>query len=495
MLSPRSDDEMRLLEVAGQQSLIIPNSTFIAGGWLTVAQDQCFVVYDPATSKPLAYVPDLDSRQCEHAVEAAKEARTKLALLTAKDRRRMLRKWFDLVQSAAGDLADIITGENGKPLAEAKGEVKYASEFIDWFSGEAERFDGAVYQSSNHNSRIVTIKQPVGIVGIVTPWNFPAAMVTRKVAAALAAGCPCVIKPAPETPLSAIALTHLAHQAGFPAGSLSIVTTRRHTVEVGKVLTQHPDIRKFSFTGSTEVGKVLAAQCTGTMKRASLELGGNAAVIVFDDADCEKATEGIMASKFRLSGQTCVCANRVYVHSRIYDKLAATLVTRVKQLRLGAGHDPETTLGPLITEAAVEKVDMHVRNAVARGARVLTGGSRATKLGATFFEPTVLVDVAADSICATEETFGPLLPLFKFEDEQEVIKLANAPSVGLAGYFFTQDIARAWRVAEALEVGMVINTGLISNVASPFGGVKESGQGREVSFPAGKAIAGFFPHA
>lgn len=312
-----------------------------------------------------------------------------------------------------------------------------------------------VYQSSNHNSRIVTIKQPVGVVGIVTPWNFPAAMVTRKVAAALAAGCPCVIKPAPETPLSAIALAHLAHQAGFPAGSLSIVTTKRHTVQVGKVLTQHPDIRKFSFTGSTAVGKVLAAQCTGTMKRVSLELGGNAAVIVFDDADCEKATEGIMASKFRLSGQTCVCANRVYVHSRIYDKLAATLVTRVKQLRLGAGRDPDTTLGPLITEAAVEKVDMHVRDAVARGARVLTGGSRATKLGATFFEPTVLVDVAADSICATEETFGPLLPLFKFEDEQEVIKLANAPSVGLAGYFFTQDIARAWRVAEALEVGMV----------------------------------------
>ncbi|KAI8711922.1 Succinate-semialdehyde dehydrogenase [Fusarium sp. LHS14.1] len=461
--------------------LVVPNSTFIAGDWLTVAQDQCFVVYDPATSKPVAYVPDLDSRQCEQAVEGAKEAQKKLALLTAKDKSRLLRKWFELVQVVAGDLADIITRENGKPLEEAKGEVKYASDFIDWFSGEAERFEGAVYQSSNHNSRIVIIKQPVGVVGIVTPWNFPAAMVTRKVAAALAAGCPCVIKPAPETPLSAVALAHLAHQSGFPVGSLSILTTRRHTVQVGKVLTQHPDIRKFSFTGSTTVGKVLAAQCTGTMKRVSLELGGNAAVIVFDDADCEKAVEGIMTSKFRLSGQTCVCANRVFVHSSIYDKLSAMLVAKVQQLKLGVGHEPETTLEPLITEAAVDKVAMHVQDAVARGARVVTGGSRATELGPTFFEPTVLVDVAADSRCAAE-TFGPLLPLFKFEDEEEVVRLANSLSVGLAGYFFTRDIARAWRVAESLEVGMVgVNTGLISNVASPFGGVKESVQGREGS--------------
>lgn len=292
-------------------------------------------------------------------------------------------------------------------------------------------------------------------MGIVTPWNFPAAMITRKVAAALAAGCPCVVKPAPETPLTALVLAYLAHVAGFPDGSFSVVTTKANTVEVGKVLTQHPAIRKFSFTGSTAVGKVLAAQCTTTVKKVSLELGGNAPFVVFDDADCEKASEAILASKFRLSGQTCVCANRVYIQTGIYDKLAAVLVEKVSAFRIGPGSDSASTMGPLITPTAVGKVEVHVQDAVGRGAHVLTGGNRACSLGDCFFEPTVLTEVPTDSLCAREETFGPLLPLFRFESEDDAIRLANASDAGLAGYFFTQDISRAWRVAEAIEAGMV----------------------------------------
>lgn len=327
----------------------------------------------------------------------------------------------------------------------------------------------------------MTIKQPVGIVGIITPWNFPAAMVTRKVAAAIAAGCPCVVKPAAETPLTALALANLAHRAGLPAGSLNIVTTLSKTIEVGKVLTQHPAIQKFSFTGSTLVGKLLAAQCTSTMKKMSLELGGNAPFIVFDDADIEKAVDGIMASKFRLSGQTCVCVNRLYVQSGIHDRLVDAVVARVNAFRLGPGSEKETTLGPLISDKAVNKVELHVQDAVQRGGMILTGGKPATDLGEAFFPATVISNVDPDSLCAREETFGPLLPILKFESEKNAIKLANNTNVGLAGYFFTENVSRAWRVAEALEVGMVgVNTGLISDVASPFGGIKESGQGREV---------------
>jgi succinate-semialdehyde dehydrogenase / glutarate-semialdehyde dehydrogenase len=318
-------------------------------------------------------------------------------------------------------------------------------------------------------------------VGIITPWNFPAAMVTRKVAAAIAAGCPCVVKPAAETPLTALALANLAHRAGLPAGSLNIITTLSKTIEVGKVLTQHPAIQKFSFTGSTPVGKLLAAQCTSTMKKMSLELGGNAPFIVFDDADIEKAVDGIMASKFRLSGQTCVCANRLYVQSGIHDRLVEAVVARVNAFRLGPGSEKETTLGPLISYKAVKKVESHVQDAVQRGGKILTGGKPATDLGESFFPATVISNVDTDSLCAREETFGPLLPILKFESEEDAIKLANNTDVGLAGYFFTENVSRAWRIAEALEVGMVgVNTGLISDVASPFGGIKESGQGREV---------------
>lgn len=307
----------------------------------------------------------------------------------------------------------------------------------------------------------------MGVVGIVTPWNFPAAMITRKVAAALAAGCPCVVKPAPETPLTALILAKLAHVAGFPAGAFSVVTTKANTIEVGKILTQHPDLRKFSFTGSTAVGKLLAAQCTSTVKRVSLELGGNAPFVVFDDADCEKATEAILASKFRLSGQTCVCANRIYVQSGIYDKLAGFLAARVGEFRLGPGADSESTMGPLITSAAVSKVESHVQDAVERGARILTGGKRAQALGDCFFEPTVLADIPTESLCAKEETFGPLLPLFKFENEEDAVRMANASEAGLAGYFFTNDVSRAWRVAEAIEVGMVRKS-LLSGSQSPL---------------------------
>lgn len=408
------------------------------------------------------------------AVNGAIWAAAELKVMTGKKRGELLRAWYDLVKAAQEDIASVITLENGKTIAEARGEVSYAADFIDWFAGEAPRIDGCVSLArlssssylepnvalqaplaSNPSNRVVTIKQPVGVCGIVTPWNFPAAMVTRKVGAALAAGCPCVVKPAPDTPLTALVLANLANQAGFPPGSLSIVTTKSKTVEVGKVLTQHPAIRKFSFTGSTAVGKLLAAQCTGTVKRVSLELGGNAPFIVFDDANLEKAADAIMVSKFRLSGQTCVCTNRVYVQDGVYDQLAPLLVDRIRKFRLGPGRNTESTMGPLISKDAVSKVDMHVKDALKRGATVLIGGKHESSLDGAFFQPTLLVDVPPDALCAREETFGPLLPMFRFKADEEAVELANASEAGLAGYFFTERVSRAWKVAESLEVGMV----------------------------------------
>ncbi|GAM39999.1 succinate-semialdehyde dehydrogenase [Talaromyces pinophilus] len=464
-------------------TLIQPQSAFIGGQWVDSPDGLYFDVINPATSLPISKLPDLGTAQVVDAIASAKNAAETLKRLSGKQRGELLRRWYNAVKEAQDDIAIIITAENGKPLAEARGEVTYAADFLDWFSGEAPRLDGRVIPASNPSNRVVTIKQPVGIVGIITPWNFPAAMVTRKVAAAIAAGCPCVVKPAAETPLTALALANLAHRAGLPAGSLNIITTLSKTIEVGKVLTQHPAIQKFSFTGSTPVGKLLAAQCTGTMKKMSLELGGNAPFIVFDDADIEKAVDGIMASKFRLSGQTCVCANRLYVQSGIHDRLVEAVVARVNAFRLGPGSEKETTLGPLISYKAVKKVESHVQDAVQRGGKILTGGKPATDLGEAFFPATVISNVDTDSLCAREETFGPLLPILKFESEEDAIKLANNTDVGLAGYFFTENVSRAWRIAEALEVGMVgVNTGLISDVASPFGGIKESGQGREGSY-------------
>ncbi|KAF2018233.1 aldehyde dehydrogenase [Aaosphaeria arxii CBS 175.79] len=463
-------------------SLIQPDSAYVNGEWVQSQSNQYFDIYDPASGRVVAKVPDLDESQCVAAIEGASAAAEKLKSLTGKSRGQILRRWFELVLESKDDIAQLITVENGKPLAEAKGEVSYASDFIDWFAGAAPRISGTVEQASNPSNRVITIKQPVGIVGIITPWNFPAAMITRKVAAALAAGCPCIVKPAPETPLTALALANLASRAGFPDGSISIVTTRKNTIAIGKVLTQHPLIRKFSFTGSTAAGKILSSQCTQTVKRVSLELGGNAPVIVFEDADLERTTDAILMSKFRLSGQTCVCANRIYVQSSIYDKLAAMLKAKVERFRLGAGLDPETTHGPLINKQAVDKVDYHVRDAVERGAKILVGGQRAPQLGESFYLPTILLDVPFDALCAREETFGPLLPMFKFETEDEVMTLANKLEAGLAGYLFTTNVSRAWQVAEGVEVGMIgVNTGIISDVASPFGGVKQSGQGREGS--------------
>ncbi|CRG84139.1 succinate-semialdehyde dehydrogenase (NADP+) [Talaromyces islandicus] len=464
------------------QSLIQPDSAFINGKWYRPESGIYFDVINPATSLPVARLPDLDEGQCLEAVHAAVNAAAQLRNTPGKQRAEILRRWCNLMHEASDDLAAIITAENGKPLAEAQGEVAYASSFLEWFSGEASRIDGAVYQASDPANRIVTIKQPVGIVGIITPWNFPAAMITRKVGAAIAAGCPCIIKPAAETPLTALAIAHLAHQAGLIAGALNIVTTLVHTQIVGKMLTQHPSIRKFSFTGSTAVGKLLAAQCMTTMKKISLELGGNAPFIVFNDADIKKAVDGIISCKFRLSGQTCVCANRLYVQSGIHDQIVEALVIRINQFRLGPGDQPETTLGPLISKKATEKVAAHTEDAVKRGGRVVTGGKVASELGEAFFQPTVITNVSPEALCAREETFGPFLPIFTFETEEEVVQLANSTDVGLAGYFFTENASRAWRVAESLEVGMVgVNTGLISDVASPFGGIKESGQGREGS--------------
>ncbi|KAA8652810.1 NAD-dependent succinate-semialdehyde dehydrogenase [Aspergillus tanneri] len=465
-----------------QDKSLLRGVELIQGGRETsLCPGQFFEVTDPATSRPIALVPDLDAEQCIEAVTTAVKAAEEVKKLTAKARSEMLQKWCTLTREAEEDLSRIITAENGKPLVEAKAEIAYASEFIHWFSGEAQRLDGSkVTASSVSSHRVITLKQPVGVVGIVTPWNFPAAMVTRKVAAAIAAGCTCVLKPAEETPMTALAMAELANRAGLPAGAFSVVTTATHRVEVGKVLTQHPDIRKFSFTGSTAVGKLLAAQCATTVKRVSLELGGNAAFVIFDDANLEKAVEGIMQSKFRLSGQTCVCANRVYIQSGIHDRLVQALVQRVKCFQLGPGDDPNTTLGPLINSRAADKVAVHVEDARARGAQILFGGQRAEGLGRAFFEPTVAINVHPDSLCAQEETFGPLVPIIKFDSEEDAIQMTNSSSVGLSGYLFTESLSRAWRVAEAMEVGMVgVNTGRISDVAVPFGGVKESGLGRE----------------
>ncbi|KAH8597554.1 Aldehyde/histidinol dehydrogenase [Bisporella sp. PMI_857] len=454
----------------------------VNGEWVAASDGSTFEVIDPATSACIAVLPELDVAQCNEAVDGAAAAAVQLKQLTSKERGALLRRWYDLVVAARDDLSQIITAENGKPLVEAQGEVTYAADFLEWFSGVGRWKSGMVLDASKSENRVVTIKQPVGICGIITPWNFPAAMITRKVAAAIAAGCPCVVKPAAETPLTALALAELGRRAGLPAGALSIITTKKNTISVGKVLTQHPQIRKFSFTGSTAVGKLLAAQCTSTMKRVSLELGGNAPFIVFDDAELGHAVDAVIASKFRLSGQTCVCANRVYVQAGIYDRFAAAIVDKVQNIKLGPGNDPKSNIGPLITPSAALKVLRHVEDAVELGAKVLVGGKLALNLGEAFFQPTVLGYVSPRAQCAKEETFGPLLPLTRFETEDDVVHLANSTEVGLAGYFFTENLSRAWRVAEALEVGMVgVNTGIISDVASPFGGIKESGQGREGS--------------
>ncbi|CAN9514514.1 unnamed protein product [Ophioblennius macclurei] len=452
---------------------------YVDGRWVSAAS--AFPVLDPATGQEIARVSDCGPAEAKRAVDAASRAFTSWRGSTAKERSILLRKWFDLMTLHKDDLAKLITFECGKPLKESVGEVAYSASFLEWFSEEARRVYGDIVASPFRDRKIFLLKQPVGVASIITPWNFPSAMITRKVGAALAAGCTVVVKPAEDTPLSALALAELAEQAGVPPGVFNVVPcSREQTAAVGRVLCTDPLVAKISFTGSTATGKLLLKMAADTVKKVSMELGGHAPFIVFDSADMDRAVAGAMASKFRNSGQTCVCSNRFLVQSGVYQRFVERLGAAMDaELRLGHGSDPQTTQGPLINQRAADKVLQQVSDAVSQGATVLRGGKR---LQASFVEPTLLVGVTADMLCAQEETFGPLVPVIRFDTEEEALAIANAANVGLAGYFFSQDVSQIWRVAENLEVGMVgVNEGLVSSAEAPFGGVKESGLGREGS--------------
>ncbi|MFZ5608007.1 MAG: NAD-dependent succinate-semialdehyde dehydrogenase [Pseudomonadota bacterium] len=458
---------------------LLKDKCYVNGAWVAAKTGQSFAVTNPATGKTIVHVPDCGALETKRAIAAARKAFPAWAAKTAKERATVLRRWHDLIMARQDELAALMTAEQGKPLAEARGEVAYAASFVEWFAEEAKRVYGDIIPGHSPDKRIVVLKQPIGVVGAITPWNFPAAMITRKVAPALAAGCTAVVKPAEATPLTALALAALAHEAGVPAGVFNVLTG--DAVAIGQTLCASPDVAKISFTGSTEVGKILLRQSADTVKKLSLELGGNAPFIVFEDADLTAAVAGAIMSKYRNSGQTCVCANRIYVQAKIYNAFARKLAKAVGGLRVGDGLKGASDQGPLIDKAAVRKVESHVRDAVKKGAKVLVGGKR-HKLGGNFFEPTVLTGVTPSMKVSREETFGPVAPLIAFEGEEEVVKLANDTRFGLAAYFYTRDLARAWRVSEALEYGIVgLNTGLISTEVAPFGGVKESGLGREGS--------------
>ena len=461
---------------------LLRESAYINGEWVQARSGNRFSITNPANGEHLASVPDMDAEDTRQAIRAAEAAWPEWRARPAKERAGVLRRWFDLVMQHQEDLACLMTAEQGKPLAEARGEVAYGASFIEWFAEEAKRAYGDVVPGHGRDKRIVVIKQPIGVVAAITPWNFPVAMITRKVAPALAAGCPVVVKPAEDTPLCALALAALAEDAGVPPGILNILTcSKDRAPQVGEEMTTSPMVRKVSFTGSTPVGKLLMRQASGTVKKVSLELGGNAPFIVFDDADLDAAVAGLMASKYRNTGQTCVCANRIYVQSGVYDEFVDKLKTAVGKLVVGPGLEGETHQGPLINQAALDKVRRHIADATERGAKVVMGG-QAHALGGTFFEPTILTDVTQDMLVASEETFGPVAPLFRFETEEQAITMANDSEFGLAAYFYSNDIRRIWHVAEALETGMIgINDGIISTEAAPFGGVKESGLGREGS--------------
>jgi succinate-semialdehyde dehydrogenase / glutarate-semialdehyde dehydrogenase len=462
-----------------KDSQLLRQRAYIAGRWCEADNRKSFLVTNPATGEVLAQVPDMEAAETRRAIEAAKAAWPEWRRKTAKERATFLRKWHDLMMANVDDLAWIMTAEQGKPLAESKDEISYAASFIEWFAEEGKRVYGDTIPSPWNDRRLLVVKEPVGVCCAITPWNFPAAMITRKAGPALAAGCTMVVKPAESTPLSAFALAVLAERAGIPAGVFNVLTGEPRAI--GGEMTSNPDVRKITFTGSTGVGRLLMRQSADTIKKLSLELGGNAPLIVFDDADLDAAVEGTIISKFRNSGQTCVCANRVYVQHGVYDAYAEKLVVAVKQLKVGNGLEPGVLQGPLIDEAAVEKAEDHISDAVSKGARVLLGGKRHS-LGHTFFEPTVLADVTAKMKVAREETFGPVAPLFRFYKDEEAVQLSNDTEFGLASYFFGRDIGRIWRVADQLEYGMVgINTGLISTEAAPFGGMKQSGLGREGS--------------
>jgi len=457
---------------------LLKTDALINGTW--VQGSSRFDVLDPATGHKLADVANLGPLDAEAAIAAANAAWPAWRNKTAKERSIILRKWFDLLMANQDDLGTIMTAEQGKPLPEAKGEVAYAASFVEWFAEEAKRVNGETLPQFDNNRRLLILRQPIGVCAAITPWNFPIAMITRKVAPALAAGCTVVIKPAELTPLTALAAAELAIRAGIPAGVLNMITADAdNSIAVGKVLCASDIVRHISFTGSTEVGRILMAQSAPTVKKLSLELGGNAPFIVFDDADIDSAVEGAFASKYRNAGQTCVCSNRIYVQAGVYDAFVAKFAAKVKTAKVGNGFDDGVNQGPLIEEAALQKVERHVQDALAKGGRLVAGGQRLT---GQFFEPTVVADATADMLCAREETFGPFAPVFKFDTEQEAIDAANATEFGLASYFYTRDVGRIWRVSEALEYGMVgANVGLLATEHVPFGGVKQSGLGREGS--------------
>lgn len=461
---------------------LLKTDGLINGQW--VAGASRFDVLDPATGHKLADVANLGPKDAEAAIAAANAAWPAWKAKTAKERSIILRKWFDLLMANQEDLGRILTAEQGKPFAEAKGEIAYGASFVEWFAEEAKRVNGETLPTFDNNRRLIVLKQPIGVCAAITPWNFPLAMITRKVAPALAAGCPVIIKPAELTPLTALAAAELAIRAGIPAGVLNMLCADAdNSIAVGKVLCESDVVRHISFTGSTEVGRILMAQCAPTVKKMSLELGGNAPFIVFDDADIDSAVEGAFASKYRNAGQTCVCSNRIYVQAGVYDSFVEKFAAKVKTTKVGNGFEDGVSQGPLIEEAALVKVQRHVDDAVAKGARVMTGGKRLTNIGSgQFFEPTVVADATADMLCAKEETFGPFAPVFKFHTEQEAVDAANNTEFGLASYFYSRDVGRIFRVSEALEYGMVgINVGILATEHVPFGGVKQSGLGREGS--------------
>jgi len=457
---------------------LLKTDALINGHWVKGASR--FDVHDPATGQKLADVANLTAKDAEAAIDAANAAWPAWRNKTGKERSILLRKWFDLLMANQEDLGRIMTAEQGKPFAEAKGEVAYGASFVEWFAEEAKRVNGETLPQFDNNRRLMVLKQPIGVCAAITPWNFPLAMITRKVAPALAAGCPVVIKPAELTPLTALAAAELAIRAGIPAGVVNIITADSdNSIAIGKVFCSSDIVRHISFTGSTEVGRILMAQSAPSIKKLALELGGNAPFIVFDDADIDSAVDGAMASKYRNAGQTCVCANRIYVQDAVYDEFVQKFSAKVKTLKVGNGFEDGVAQGPLIEDAAIEKVQRHVQDAISKGGKVMVGGN---KLNGQFFEPTVIADARADMLCAREETFGPFAPVFRFHKEQEAVDAANNTEFGLASYFYSRDIGRIYRVSEALEYGMVgINVGIIATEHVPFGGVKQSGLGREGS--------------
>ena len=475
-----------MLQKVGMPSLadggLLKTESFIDGAWVPASSGARFVVHNPADGLKLADVANCGADEATRAIAAAQKAMPAWRAKTAKERAAVLRKWFELTLASQEDLARLMTAEQGKPLTESRGEVVYGASFIEWFAEEGKRVYGDTIPTVANDKRLLVLKEPIGVAAAITPWNFPNAMITRKVAPALAAGCTVVVKPAEQTPLSALALAELALRAGFPAGVFNVVTAdEQNSIAVGKVLCDSPIVRKLSFTGSTAVGRILMQQSAPTLKKLSLELGGNAPFIVFDDADLDAAVEGALMSKYRNAGQTCVCTNRFYAHAGIYDAFVERLAAKATQLKVGSGFEGGVQQGPLIDANALAKVEAHVADAQSKGARVVTGGKR-HELGGTFFQPTVLADVTREMLVAREETFGPVAPVFKFTADEDVIEAANSTEFGLAAYFYSRDVGRVFRVAEALEYGMVgVNTGIISNEVSPFGGVKQSGVGREGS--------------